>query len=265
MNKKYDYVILSGGFDPMHSGHVSMIHEANMASKFGVIILLNSDEWLARKKGKSFMNWQERRSILWSMRGVTNVFPVDDSDGTVVAGLSSVADRFGNHTLAFGNGGDRKLTSTPSAEQALCNARGIDVLFGVGGDTKQNSSSTILADWARQTEQRPWGEFTTYEVGSGYKVKTLKVNPGQRLSLQYHNHRDEHWTVLSGSGFALVGDHDNSLIPLPLSTGVNLHIPKNILHRVECTGNDSLVILEAQIGDYVGEDDIVRIQDDYAR
>lgn len=261
----YDYVILSGGFDPVHSGHLAMIRDAAARSKYGVVILLNSDAWLTRKKGKPFMTFSDRAALLGAMRSVARVYSFNDDDGTAKEGLKLLAETFSDFVLAFGNGGDRKDGSTPSAEHQVCKEFGIDMLWGLGGDFKMNSSSSILANWTRETEQRPWGSFTTYEVGKGYKVKTLSVNPGQRLSLQYHNHRAEYWTVLSGFGVAYIGDQDNFLLPFEISQGSTLHIPKGVHHRVSCAGDVPLVIMEAQIGDYVGEDDIVRIQDDYAR
>lgn len=258
----YDYVILSGGFDPLHTGHLAMIRDASLRSKHGVIILLNSDEWLTRKKGKPFMNAIERADILLQIRGVERVYDFNDDDGTATDGIRFVAEVFSDFKLAFGNGGDRKDGSTPSAEHQVCKEHGIDMLWGLGGDYKKNSSSAILANWTRETEQRPWGSFTTYEVGKGYKVKTLSVNPGQRLSLQYHNHRAEYWTVLSGTGLL---ETTRKECFKDIKVGDQIYIPRLQCHRVSCTGTEPLVIMEAQIGDYVGEDDIVRIQDDYAR
>ena len=263
--RDYDYVLLSGGMDPIHSGHIAMIRDAASRASKGVIILLNSDAWLTRKKGKPFMSFDERLSVLSSIRDVAHVFGFNDDDGTAREGIEFAAKSFYRSKLAFGNGGDRKDDSTPSAEHQVCKDNGIDMLWGLGGDYKKNSSSSILSNWTRETEQRPWGSFTTYEVGKGYKVKTLSVNPGQRLSLQYHNHRSEYWTVLSGAGAAYVGDQDNILQPVDISQGSTLYIAKGAHHRVSCTGTSPLVIMEAQIGDYVGEDDIVRLQDDYVR
>ena len=258
----YDYVLLSGGMDPIHSGHIAMIRDATTRAKKGVVFLLNSDAWLTRKKGKPFMSFSERLSVLSSIRGVEHVFGFNDDDGTATDGIRFVAKEFPMFKLAFGNGGDRKDGSTPSAEHQVCKDNGIDMLWGLGGDYKKNSSSAILSDWTRETEQRPWGSFTTYEVGKGYKVKTLSVNPGQRLSLQYHNHRDEYWTVLSGTGLL---ETTRKECFKDIKVGDQINIPKLQCHRVSCTGDVPLVIMEAQIGDYVGEDDIVRLQDDYAR
>ncbi len=103
MSKKT--VALSGGFDPIHIGHVRMIRDA--ARNYSVVIILNSDDWLMRKKGYVFMNWEERSEILLAIKGVDNVYAVNDEDDTVCGALSNIKLDF------FGNGGDRKNQNTP--------------------------------------------------------------------------------------------------------------------------------------------------------
>lgn len=95
----YDYIILSGGYDPLHSGHLAMIRDAVARSNHGVIILLNSDDWLTRKKGKPFMNAAERADILQDIRGVARVFGFNDDDGTATDGIKFVAKSFPICTL----------------------------------------------------------------------------------------------------------------------------------------------------------------------
>lgn len=130
----YDTVCVSGGFDPIHKGHVRMILEA---SQFGdVIVIANSDDWLIRKKGKFFMSWEERAEILSSIKGVVKVVPVDDTDGTVCEALRRIKPTY------FANGGDRKDYNTPEGE--VCKELGITLIWGVGGD-KIQSSSWLLA------------------------------------------------------------------------------------------------------------------------
>lgn len=255
-------VIVSGGFDPCHSGHIQMIRDASEHG--GVVVLLNSDTWLTRKKGKPFMSFNERFAIMSEIKNVCLVLPMNDDDGTACDGIAQVRKIFPDEKLYFANGGDRKFNSTPSKEQSLCNDLNIECLFGIGGDYKKNSSSVILSDWSKQTEQRPWGEFSTYEVGNyvggQYKIKTLKVNPRQRLSLQYHNNRNEAWVIASGiatveiDGFATTH-----------TVGDVVTIPKGSKHRVTCVSDDPCVIMELQYGEMCDENDIVRLQDDYAR
>ena len=126
-------VAVSGGFDPVHVGHVRMILEA--AEVGDVIVIANSDEWLMRKKGYVFMPWEERAEILGSIRGVLKVITVDDSDGTVCEALRREKPTF------FANGGDRKTDNTP--EMDVCSELGIGLLWEVGGGKIQSSSELV--------------------------------------------------------------------------------------------------------------------------
>jgi len=107
---------------------------------------------------------------------------------------------------------------------------------------------------------RPWGTYTTLKEESGYKVKRITVRPGQSLSLQYHHHRAEHWTVVRGQGMVQIGDTQ-----YPTGPGEYRYIPLKETHRLTNTGEEELVLIEVQVGDYLGEDDIVRLQDNYGR
>ena len=127
-------VMVSGGFDPIHVGHVRMIQEA---AEYGdVLVAVNSDEWLKRKKGFIFMPWEERVEILYALTDVTDVCALDDSDGTACAAIKL------HHPDYFANGGDRRKDNTP--EMDICESLGIEMLWGVGGDYKASSSSCIV-------------------------------------------------------------------------------------------------------------------------
>ncbi len=129
----HDTVAVSGGMDPVHKGHVRMIQEA---AQFGdVIIILNSDDWLMRKKGFVFMSWEERAEILESIKGVTKVVRVDDTDGSVCEALRREKPTY------FANGGDRTDKNTP--EMDVCTDLGITMLWGVGGGKIQSSSDLV--------------------------------------------------------------------------------------------------------------------------
>ena len=110
------------------------------------------------------------------------------------------------------------------------------------------------------TVERPWGTFTTLEEGRGYKIKRIEVKSGHRLSLQMHHHRSEHWIVVSGTAKVTCGDKETMI-----STNQSTYVPKCTAHRLENPGIIPLVLIEVQSGEYLGEDDIIRFQDDYAR
>jgi mannose-6-phosphate isomerase len=108
--------------------------------------------------------------------------------------------------------------------------------------------------------ERPWGTYTVLDENNGYKIKRIEVNPGQRLSLQMHHHRSEHWIVVSGTAKVTCGE-DEYMVNVNESTFIS--IGKS--HRLENPGKIPLVIIEVQSGEYLGEDDIVRYDDDYQR
>tara|TARA_B100000482_G_C12431423_1_gene229233 strand:- start:216 stop:566 length:351 start_codon:yes stop_codon:yes gene_type:complete len=110
------------------------------------------------------------------------------------------------------------------------------------------------------SEKRPWGFFVILDEGKGYKVKNITVNAGQKLSLQFHKFRSEHWTVVQGVATATVGDFTNKF-----NINESLFIPQKMKHSLANDENEALIIIEVQIGDYLGEDDIVRLEDRYGR
>jgi len=131
--KRVPTIAVSGGFDPIHKGHVQMIREA--AEYGNVIVFLNSDEWLVRKKGFNFMSFEERAYIVGSIKGVAIVSNVDDSEGTVCSALRRFKPDY------FANGGDRVAKNTP--EMDTCEEIGITMLWNVGGGKIQSSSDLV--------------------------------------------------------------------------------------------------------------------------
>lgn len=109
-------------------------------------------------------------------------------------------------------------------------------------------------------EERPWGQFEILAEGERHKVKRITVNPGHRLSYQYHHHRCEHWVIVAGAGIVTRNDE-----AIPVRANQCLLIPQEAKHRIENTGAEPLVFIEVQFGEYLGEDDIVRVADDYQR
>jgi mannose-6-phosphate isomerase len=110
------------------------------------------------------------------------------------------------------------------------------------------------------TDSRPWGTFTVLEEGRGYKIKRIEVKPGHRLSLQMHHHRSEHWIVVSGTAKVTCGETE-----ILLTNNQSTYVPQCTLHRLANPGVIPLILIEVQNGEYLGEDDIVRFQDDYSR
>ena len=135
MSEERPTVMVRGGFDPVHVGHIRMIREA---AKYGdVIVIANSDEWLYRKKGFNFMEFKSRYEILDSIKGVIEVDSVADSDGTVCDAIRRHKPTY------FANGGDRGKNNTPEAD--LCRELGVELLWGIGGDEKVESSSELVS------------------------------------------------------------------------------------------------------------------------
>jgi mannose-6-phosphate isomerase len=110
------------------------------------------------------------------------------------------------------------------------------------------------------SDERPWGSWHVLDEGPGYKVKRIVVRPHQRLSLQSHRQRAEHWVVASGTATCVVEDET-----VELKAGGSIDVPLGAVHRIANAHDDQLVVIEVQRGDYLGEDDIVRLDDDYGR
>jgi len=138
-----DIILISGGFDPVHSGHILLIKDA--AKQGDVIVLLNSDFWLIQKKGKAFLPYNERAMIMSSIKNVIDVVSFDDSDKTCINGIKKIILKYPSRKIKFANGGDRNDTTTP--ETAFCNENNIETIWGIGGNKKTNSSSLILKKW----------------------------------------------------------------------------------------------------------------------
>ncbi len=142
-------IVISGGMDPVHVGHVRMIQAA--AELGEVIVVLNSDEWLKRKKGYAFMPFEERKYLLESIKGVSAVSDVDDSDGTVCEALQRLKPDM------FGNGGDRTSDNTP--EKEVCLDIGIQMIWNLGGEKVQSSSELVRNYVKNRAENSELNEF----------------------------------------------------------------------------------------------------------
>lgn len=139
-------VVATGGFDPVHSGHIKYL---NAAAKLGDLLLvgINSDEWLQRKKGKEFLSFYERSFIIKNLKSVNLTFGFDDADGSAKDAIRHARSFYLNDTIIFVNGGDRTNTNIPEMGVEDSN---LEFVFGVGGEDKANSSSLILKGWAEK-------------------------------------------------------------------------------------------------------------------
>lgn len=248
--------VCSGGFDPMHSGHVAMLRQAYELTGRRVTVLLNSDDWLVAKKGKSFMPFQERRAVVEALSMVDSVVSFDDSDGTCVAGLRQLKHRFPNDTILFCNGGDRTRDNIPEMS-----VPGIEFAFGIGGEHKANSSSALLNNWEHRVQARVWGTFRDLFKDVNVRVKELVIAPGQGISYQRHFRRSEFWVVSQGACQIKYASSDaNRYKILKLSEGDSFQIPALAWHQVFNENTEPCHIIEVQYGRYSTEEDIERLE-----
>jgi cytidyltransferase-like protein len=247
-------VLVNGGFDPLHSGHIAYFKAARALGDM-LIVGLNSDEWLERKKGRAFMPWNERLCVINNLAMVDEVYTFDDEDGSARHFIQQVRAHYPDARLIFANGGDRTIENIPELSEP-----GIEFVFGVGGDNKKNSSSDILRRWASVEVERSWGSYTVLNEIPGAKVKTLTVQPGQTLSMQRHQFRSEYWMVTEGTcmiNMALPGDLNNP--PKILSKYDEWRVPKNTWHQLTNPFTKPCTIVEIQYGDKCIEEDIERL------
>ena len=248
-------VLITGGFDPLHSGHIAYFKAAKALGDI-LVVGINSDAWLTRKKGAPFMPYMERASIVRNIVGVDFVIDFDDSNGSAKHAIQMVRQSYPQDKIIFANGGDRTSSNIPEMDIVDDN---LEFVFGVGGEDKKNSSSWILQEWKAPKTERPWGYYRVLHEVPGMKVKELTVNPGCSLSMQRHNLRSEYWIVSEGnasveramsSGYALPG--------VNMEKHDSLDIPVNEWHQLQNLSNNPLRIVEIQYGEQCIEEDIER-------
>jgi cytidyltransferase-like protein len=250
-------VLVTGGFDPLHSGHTAYFRAAReLGDK--LIVGVNSDAWLVRKKGRAFMPWEERANIISHLHDVDRVINFDDSDGSAKDAIRKARSIYPNHEIIFANGGDRTKENIPEMD-LLNEYLNLTFLFGVGGENKANSSSWILEEWKSPKTVRTWGYYRVLHDVPGCKVKELTVEPGQSLSMQRHFKRHEFWHVTEGrcilnmslpSGYALP--------PLEMTTFSEVQIPQGDWHQLTNPFDKPCRIVEIQYGAACDESDIER-------
>lgn len=248
--------VVSGGFDPLHSGH---IHYLQSAAEHGdvLVVLVNSDEWLTRKKGRPFMPFTERSTIIERMDMVDKVFAVNDSDDSVTAGLVQIRDEYGHdHEYVFCNGGDRGKDNIPEMD-----VDGYEFEFAVGGDNKANSSSWILKEWQYPTVRRVWGEFSDIFHDDVVRVKELIIEPGKGISYQRHFKRSEMWFVSKGMiNVKHAFRHHTQFSIHTLKKDELFHVRQGDWHQAYNPYEQPCHIIEIQYGQETNEDDIERLE-----
>jgi len=258
MKKKYDYAIVSGGFDPVHVGHLRMFQDAkNLANK--VILLLNNDEWLIKKKGKPFMNESQRKEILDGFESVSEVIIQNSSEKSSSQAIKDFVLKNPNKAICYCNGGDRSNIEN-IREADMCKKHGVSLEFRVGGEEKIESSSELTKNYLGNVEKRPWGDYHIIAKNTGYQIKEIKVSQGSKLSLQKHENRSEFWQIIKGESKITIESDEHYL-----KEKEHIYIPKNTVHRIENIGREELIFIEIQLGDDLKEEDIIRLEDDYGR
>lgn len=248
-------VVITGGFDPLHSGHLNYIRAAR---KLGDILIagINSDEWLVRKKGRSFMPASERRQIIEAIEGVNQAVEFNDSDGSGKAIINWARLTYPDAKIIFANGGDRTAENIPEMDVDDDN---IEFVFGVGGTDKVNSSSWLLDEWKSPKTIREWGYYRVlHECSVKTKVKELTIDPGKSLSMQKHFRRSELWFVSEGVASLYTLDYNEVVKEGTYVQFKTIHIPTGRWHQLANETDKPLKIIEIQYGFECIEEDIER-------
>lgn len=251
---KMKVVLVTGGFDPLHSGHIAYF---NSAKELGDILVVgvNSDEWLRRKKGREFMSLEERKCIIANLAVVDNTISFDDSDNSAKKAILEVREMYPAATIIFANGGDRTKENIPEMDVEDDN---VEFVFGVGGEHKMNSSSWILEEWKAPKTPRIWGYYRVLYEYPDSKVKELVVNPHSSLSMQKHQYRDEFWFVAEGTASLYTLIDGNKVYAGDHQKYSQIDIANNEWHQLVNNTDKPLKIVEIQYGKKCEEEDIER-------
>ena len=250
-------VLVTGGFDPLHSGHIAYFRAAKQLGDL-LVVGVNSDAWLIRKKSRAFMPWDERMTIVKNIKDVDFVLEFNDDDGSAKSAIKLARQTWPDHKIVFANGGDRTDANIPEMEFEDTN---LEFAFGVGGFNKANSSSWILEEWKAPKTSRAWGYYRVlHEQGQEVKVKELTVLPKTCLSMQRHQDRAEHWFVSEGTATVYTVDQSTDMDLLGEFTRFqHIHINRHQWHKLCNETNQPLKVVEIQYGDQCIEEDIERL------
>jgi len=244
-------VLVTGGFDPLHSGHIAYFQAARRLGDM-LVVGVNSDSWLERKKGRAFMPANERITILQNLKMIDHCILFNDDDGSAREAIRNVKMMYPNSKIIFANGGDRTADNIPEMTET-----DVEFVFGVGGEEKINSSSWILEEWKAPKTLRPWGYYRVLHEAQGTKVKELTIDPGQSLTFQRHFERNEHWHIAEGQ--CQIDFEDNTARShIKLKQHDQFTIQAECWHQLHNPYDKPCKIVEIQYGVYCGEDDIER-------
>ena len=249
-------VLVTGGFDPIHSGHIEYLKAAKQLGD-KLLVGINSDGWLERKKGKAFMPSTERTQIIRHLEMVDNVFLFDDTDGSALEAINDARLLYPEAHIIFANGGDRTSINIPEMSHTDQN---LSFEFSVGGADKKNSSSWILTEWKSPKTIRNWGWYRVLDdqPQNGFKVKELVIEPGKSLSDQRHFKRSEMWYVLKGTVSMVTVWEGRSEQQTLKALDKGYDIKVGTWHKASNPGTDLAHILEVQYGEACVEEDIER-------
>jgi len=255
-----DVVLVTGGFDPLHSGHIEYFKAAKQLGH-KLVVGVNSDEWLTRKKGRPFMSIKDRIAIIKELKIVDQVISFDDSDDSACNAIFYLLSTNGDGTnIIFANGGDRTKENIPEYK-TYGGTPWVKFAWGVGGENKMNSSSWILDEWKTQKTERDWGYWRVldHKPEKGYKVKELVILPGKSLSDQKHFKRSEQWIVLEGVvKMETEWQGRKDIIHLKPEDSRPYNIGIGVWHKASNPNGVPTHILEIQRGEECVEEDIER-------
>ena len=263
MKNKKITVAVSGYFDPIHKGHIEYLE---LAKKLGdkLIVIVNNDNQAKIKKGYVFMNCDERKKIVSSLKYVDEIFESIDQDGSVCKSLEKLKPDI------FAKGGDRNINNIP--ETNVCKKYKIKIVDGLG--KKINSSSNLIKNELEiikninasielekilgdiKIVEKPWGKEEWVAHNKLYTGKIIYINPGHQLSEQYHNMKHETIYVLEGKLKVIVGNKE-----MILNAGKSIVISPKTIHRF-CAMKEGVKLFEISTSEV---EDVVRLSDDYGR
>ena len=245
-------VLVTGGFDPLHSGHIEYFKAAReLGDK--LVVGINTDAWLTRKKGRPFLPGHERCAIVQSLSMVDHCILFGDDDNTAIEAIKNVKFMYPDADIIFANGGDRTKDNIP--EMVFDD---VEFVFGVGGEDKKNSSSWILKEWSQPTTERAWGKYTVLDKGNGWQVKQLEFAVDKSLSDQRHFNRSEHWHIVEGQVQMTLEFPNGDIEIKTYTTGESIDIPVKTWHKAVNVGDIPAKVVEVWLGEELTEEDIER-------